>query len=86
MTDELNNPTETSQRMRPVRLTFHVARSDRGAREFRRGEAPERPTPGRLPRLSRLMALAIHFDRLLATGRFESQAIWPVPAASPAPV
>lgn len=74
MTDEPNNPPETSQRMRPVRLTFHVARSDRGAREFRRGEAPERPKTGRLPRLSRLMALAIHFDRLLATGRFESQA------------
>lgn len=74
MSDETNGAPETSARARPIRRAFHVARSDRGAREIRRGEAPQRPKRGRLPRLSRLMALAIHFDRALATGRFQSQA------------
>jgi hypothetical protein len=74
MTDVSNSTPETASRTRPIRRAFHVARVDRGAREFRRGEAPVQPTPGRLPRVSRLMALAIHFDRLLATGRFQSQA------------
>ncbi|GAA4450489.1 hypothetical protein [Novipirellula rosea] len=74
MSDETNGAPETSARTRPIRRAFHVARSDRGAREFRRGGAPPLPTTGRLPRVSRLMALAIHFDRVLATGRFESQA------------
>lgn len=74
MTDAPNTTFDTSPRKRPIRRAFHVARTDRGAREFRRGEAPRRPTPGQIPRLSRLMALAIHFDRLLATGQFQSQA------------
>ena len=74
MTETPDSESETSPRTRPIRRAFHVARSDRGAREFRRGEAPQRPKVGRLPRLSRLMALAIHFDRLLATGQFQSQA------------
>lgn len=74
MSDVTNSTSETSARTRPIRRTFHVARSDRGAHEFRRGEAPLRPTTGRLPRVSRLMALAIHFDRVLANGRFQSQA------------
>lgn len=74
MTDTSQATPEAAPRTSPIRRTFHVARTDRGAREFRRGVAPQRPTPGRLPRLSRLMALAIHFDRVLATGRFQSQA------------
>ena len=74
MTETPNSESETSARTRPIRRSFHVARTDRGAREFRRGEAPPRPKTGRLPRLSRLMALAIHFDRLLTTGQFQSQA------------
>lgn len=53
---------------------FHVARTDRGACESRRGMAPMRPAPGRLLRLSRLMALAMHIDRAIATGSFQSQA------------
>lgn len=74
MSDVTNSTSETAARTRPIRRAFHVARSDRGAHEFRRGEAPPRPTTGRLPRVSRLMALAIHFDRALTTGRFQSQA------------
>ena len=74
MTNASNETNETTPRTPAIRRNFHIARTDRGAREFRSGEAPERPKTGRLPRLSRLMALAIHFDRLLGTGRFESQA------------
>jgi len=74
MTDAPNTTAGTSPHTQPIRRAFHVARTDRGAREFRRGEAPRQPTPGQLPRLSRLMALAIHFDRVLATVRFQSQA------------
>ncbi len=74
MSDITNGTPDTPARTRPIRRAFHVSRSDRGAHEFRRGEAPPRPSTGRLPRVSRLMALAIHFDRLLATGRFQSQA------------
>ncbi|WP_372715490.1 hypothetical protein [Novipirellula sp.] len=73
MTDASNDSRVTPLRTRPIRRNFHVARTDRGSREFRRGVAPPQPTPGRLPRLSRLMALAVHFDRILATGRFQSQ-------------
>ena len=57
-----------------VRLAFHVATADHGARRIRSGVAPTRPTVGRLPRLCRLMALAIHFDSLLASGAIKSQA------------
>lgn len=57
-----------------VRRTFHIANADRGARSIRPGTAAPRPTIGRLPRLTRIMALAIHFDRSLATGRFATQA------------
>lgn len=56
-----------------VRRTFHVANADRGARQIRPGVAPPRPTRGRLPRLTRIMALAIHFDRALSSGRFATQ-------------
>ncbi|TWT97178.1 hypothetical protein [Neorhodopirellula pilleata] len=57
-----------------VRRNFHVAKVDRGERRIRPGAAPPRPTAGRLPRLARIMALAIHFDRALFTGRFQTQA------------
>lgn len=35
--------------------------------------APEPVSPGRVPRISRLMALAIHFDRLIREGRVRDQ-------------
>ena len=74
MSDLSNNSNETPPRTSAIRRTFHVARVDRGAREVRGGTAPPRPTTGQLPRLSRLMALAIHFDHALASGRLRSQA------------
>ncbi|TWU38666.1 hypothetical protein Q31b_37440 [Novipirellula aureliae] len=57
-----------------VQRTFHVSRAEHGERRIRPGVAPPRPTLGRLPRLTRIMALAIHFDRVLLSGRFASQA------------
>ena len=57
-----------------VRRKFHVATVDRGALRFHPGLAPPTPTLGRLPRLARIMALAIHFESLLSRGAIKSQA------------
>jgi len=48
----------------------HFKNGGRGRKRMRKGEVPaERPTePGRVPRISRLMALAIRFDGLLMRG------------------
>ena len=55
------------------RVHFEVGR--RGKRSLREGAAPEgREVPvGRVPRVSRLMALAIRMDRLLSEGAVGSQ-------------
>lgn len=60
---------------REVRITtrsaIHFARAARGRKELRRGEAPPAPSPpvfGRVPRISRLMALAIRMQRLIESG------------------
>ncbi|HSQ57613.1 MAG TPA: hypothetical protein VLM40_17965 [Gemmata sp.] len=48
--------------------TLHIARRGRGgARELRIGPAPS-VEEGRLPRVARLMALAIRFDQLVRNG------------------
>ena len=48
--------------------TIHFAQRGRGAaKQLRAGPAPE-VEPGRVPRVSRLMALAIRFDGLLREG------------------
>jgi hypothetical protein len=50
-----------------IEREIHFHRRGQGSRkELRDGPAPERPVePGRVPRIARLMALAIRFDRLL---------------------
>lgn len=40
----------------------------RGRRKIQEGTEPKAPDPGRVPRVSRLMALAIHMDELLRRG------------------
>src|SRR2546430_4642638 len=61
-------------------LTFktqvHFHRAEKGAMEMRRGEAPKSPPApsGRVPKISRLMALAIRFDGLLARGEVKDYA------------
>jgi hypothetical protein len=53
-------------------ITFkvHVTRGPESRIELREGEAPviTMPPPGRVPRVSKLMALAIKFDRLIRDG------------------
>jgi hypothetical protein len=53
-----------------VECDVHFYRRGRGSRkELRPGGEPPRPaTPGRVPRIARLMALAIRFDGLLRAG------------------
>lgn len=54
---------------------FHVVRAQRGKLEIKPGPQPVHDTPeGRIPRVSRLMALAIKFDYLLRTGAVRDQA------------
>lgn len=57
-----------------VTITFpvHFARRAAGQRELREGAAPPPlPQSGGIPRLSRLMALAIRFEELVRTGEME---------------
>jgi hypothetical protein len=55
-------------------LTFecdiHFHRRGQGSRkELQAGQPPQRPhTPGRVPRVARLMALALRFERLIREG------------------
>ncbi len=54
-----------------IERDFHFSRKGRGARkELCVGSAPNRPlvSLGRVPRVTRLLALAIRFDRLIRTG------------------
>lgn len=52
--------------MTTVSFRVHLTSGTAGKQELRLGEAPPKPAPvGRVPRVSRLMALAIHCDRLV---------------------
>jgi hypothetical protein len=52
-----------------VEGSIHFERKGRGAmKEIRIGPAPSKPEPGRVPRVARLMALAIRFDALVREG------------------
>jgi len=54
---------------------FHVLRRERGRHEIQRGPAPTPPAHrGRVPRIARLMALAIRFDQLVRTGEVRDYA------------
>lgn len=53
---------------------IHFAMANKGRREMRPGPVPVRDTPdGRVPRLSRLMALAIKFEQMLASAAVRDQ-------------
>jgi hypothetical protein len=56
-----------------VETTMHFGRGRRGEKTVRPGPVVVRAT-GRIPRISRLMALAIRFDELVRTGQVSSYA------------
>ena len=59
-----------------VSFAVHFRQGDRGRRRLRRGArpAPPSPAPGRIPRVSRLLALAIRYDRLIREGEIRDHA------------
>lgn len=58
-----------------VTRKIHFSNKERGRREILQGPAPIRNTSeGRVPRIARLMALAIHFEELIRTGGIRDQA------------
>jgi len=61
----------TGARVGPtVEFKIHVRNGQRGRRRLRIGATPPpKPVePGRIPRVARLLALAIHFDKLIRKG------------------
>ena len=59
-----------------IRRKIHFSMQRKGRREIRSGSrpVPQKAPDGRIPRISRLMALAIHFDRLIHSGAVADQA------------
>ena len=59
-----------------LKAKVHFHRAEKGTLEMRDGEVPTPPaTPrGRVPKIARLMALAIRFDGLLARGEVKDYA------------
>lgn len=60
-----------------LEFNVHFERSRHGRKHLVKGKAPEETEacqPGRVPRLSRLMSLAIHFEGLLARGEVTDMA------------
>jgi len=58
-----------------VTKRIHFSMANRGKRQIKPGPQPVRDTPrGRIPRVARLMALAIKFERLLNEGAVRDQA------------
>jgi hypothetical protein len=51
-----------------VECEVHFQRERRGRKHLAEGPAPPLPEPGRVPRVARLMALALRFEALLRDG------------------
>ncbi|MCG3138851.1 MAG: hypothetical protein HJJLKODD_02720 [Phycisphaerae bacterium] len=64
------SPASSLQSSLTVEFKVHFGRGAAGKREVRLGDAPPRPDlpPGNIPRITRLMALAIHCDELIRRG------------------
>lgn len=57
-----------------LRRKFHIATGRTGHRVVRDTAPPAPPPAGRIPRISRLMALAIRFEQLIREGVVKDQA------------
>lgn len=57
-----------------VERTVHFASGRRTRKVLREGDAPSPPLAGRVPRVSKMMALAIRFDGLIRQGVVNDQA------------
>lgn len=53
-------------------VRFHVGRGLKSEKQVRKGGA--KPVPEKVPRIARLLALAIHFDRLIREGKVKDYA------------
>ena len=51
-----------------IDLDVHFGRRAHGRRALEMGKTPVAPAPGRVPRVARLMALAIRFEKLIQSG------------------
>jgi hypothetical protein len=67
------NTNATTGTALTVAGTIHFARRGK-AKELREGTRPEQPALGRVPRVTRLMALALKFDALIREGAVADQA------------
>lgn len=57
-----------------IERNVHFGQGRRTRKELRQGDAPSTAPVGRIPRVSRLMALAIRFDQLIRDGVVADQA------------
>ncbi len=57
-----------------IERNVHFGHGRRTRKELRQGDAPSQAPVGRIPRVSRLMALAIRFDQLIRDGVVADQA------------
>lgn len=57
-----------------IERNVHFGQGRRTRKELRQGDAPSPSPVGRIPRISRLMALAIRFDQLIRDGVVADQA------------
>ncbi|MBP3954874.1 hypothetical protein J8F10_06205 [Gemmata sp. G18] len=71
-TGTTTNPTPAPSTL-TVAGTIHFARRGR-TKELRVGPAPVPPEPGRVPRVSRLLALALRFEDLIRCGEVTDHA------------
>lgn len=56
-----------------LKQKVHFRQDARGRHRIKRGDATNKTEPGRVPRVARLMALAIRFDRLIQSGEVNDQ-------------
>jgi len=57
-----------------ITCQVHFERGNKRRKTIVEGPPPEPVTPGRVPRIARLMALALRLERLIETGEIKDQA------------